>query len=293
VPGGKVAVGGNPNEVIFPLPTFTPNAGDYQILDLYRGMIQMTSGVSDFYSKGAGSAGGNDTATGISSVINESNYRFKLFIRNLEIDILTPMLEMCASMCQQFLTDQQEVQITKNPAPGFPKWGLVDPADLIGNFDFKLVAANYATNKTLRQRNLMQFMQIAQQTPYWNQGEGLREVGKVLEIRDINKLIKSDQQVMMEQQAEQQREMQMMLAQEIIGTESKVEVAKAKHSGQASSGGKTKAKEGRTSAHTPEGPTPGQSAIGMIKSLGQSMGANAGGGLATPAGLGEVHNAAG
>lgn len=293
VPGGKVAVGGNPNEVLFPLPMFTPNAGDYQILELYRGMIQMTSGVSDFYQKGASGTGGNDTATGISSVINESNYRFKLFIRNIEIDLLTPMLEMCASMCQQFLNDEEEIQITKNPAPGFPKWGLVNPADLIGNFEFNLVAANYATNKTLRQRNLMEYMQIAQQTPYWNQGEGLREVGKILEIRNVDKLIKSDQQVQMEQEQQQRQQMQMMLAQEILGTESKVEVAKARHTGQAASGGSAKSKEGRPQQGLSGESTPGQSAIGIIKSLGQSMGANANGVSAAPPGIGEVPNAAG
>jgi hypothetical protein len=281
VPGGKVPVGGDPNKVIAPLPLFTPNAGDYQILDLYRGMIEMTSGVSDFYGKGVGSAGGNDTATGINSVINESNYRFKLFIRNLELDVLQPLLEMCASMCQQFLSDAEEVQITKQQGPEFPKWTTIQPADLIGNFDFNLVAANYSTNKTLRQRNFLSFLQLAQQTPYWNQGEGLREAGKLLEVHNIDDLLKSDQQVQMEQQAQQQHELQMALLQKVVDVEGKVEVAKAKHGSQVASGGQSKAKEGRPSANLP---MPGQAAIGLMKSLGQVNGANAMG----TAGMGEV-----
>lgn len=281
VPGGKVPVNGNPNEVICPLPLFTPSAGDYQILDLYRGMIEMTSGISDFYGKGVGSSGGNRTATGINSVIGESNYRFKLFIRNLELDILQPLLEMCASMVQQFISDPQEVQITKAQSPQFQKWVTIDPADLIGSFDFNLVAANYSTNKELRQRNFLSFLQLAQQTPYWNMGEGLREAGKLLEVHNINDLIKSDQQVQMEQQAQQQHELQMALLQKVVDVEGKVEVAKAKNDSQVASGGEGKAKEGRKSANLP---MPGQSAIGLMKSLGQLSGANAMG----TAGLGEV-----
>lgn len=281
VPGGKVPVSGDPNKVIAPLPLFTPSAGDYQILDLYRGMIEMTSGISDFYGKGVGSSGGNRTATGINSVISESNYRFKLFIRNLELDILQPLLEMCASMCQQFLSDPQEVQITKAQGPQFQKWVTIDPADLIGSFDFNLVAANYSTNKELRQRNFMSFMQLAQQTPYWRMGEGIREAGKLLEVHNINDLIKSDQEVQMEQQAEQQHELQMALLQKVVDVEGKVEVAKAKGDSQVASGGHGKAKEGRKSANLP---MPGQSAIGLMKSLGQIAGANAQG----TAGLGEV-----
>jgi hypothetical protein len=276
VPGGKVAVNGNPNDVLSPLPMFTPSAGDYQILTIYKGMQEMASGVSDFYQQGVGSSGGNRTATGISSVINESNYRFKLFIRNLEVDVLTPMLEMCSSMCSQFLTDVQEVAIT-NAAPGIPKWYQLDPAKLIGNYKFHLVAANYATNKTVRQRNLMAFMQQAQQTPYWRQGEGLRELGKVLEIHNINELIKSDQEVQMEQQQEQQHEMQMSLLQKVVDVEGKTQVAKARHpgEGQAASGGQAKAKEGRPAKAQTEGKIPGQTEQGITRSEGQQSGANA------------------
>jgi hypothetical protein len=276
VPGGKVPVNGNPKDVIEPLPFFTPPQGDYAILDLYRGLQETASGISDFYSKGVGSPTGNGTATGISSIINESNYRFKLFIRNLEVDILQPMLNMCCINMQQFLTDDEEVAISGQP-PGVPKWQVVQPAALIGNYEFSLVAANYATNKMLRQRNLMSFMQMAMQSPYWRQGEGLRELGKVLEIRDIDSMLKSDQEVQMEQQAEQQHEMQMMLLQKVVDVEGKVEVAEAKGKAAGHPGtGPPNKKPGRpNSPSRPEGKTPGTNAVGMLKSLGQLTGANA------------------
>jgi len=280
---------------LFPLPIFTPSAGDYEILDLYKGMIEMTSGVSDFYAKGSGSPTNNKTATGISSVINESNFRFKMFIRNLEVDILQPLLFMCASMIQQFMTDQEEVLITKNPAgPAIPKWQVIDPQSIIGNFEFNLVAANYATSKTVRQRNLMAFMAQAAQSPYWRQGEGLRELGKVMEIRNIDELLKSDQEVQMEQQEAMQEQRREMLMQEVVQTESQIAIAEAHAKlGLGRGGGSGGASKKVSSATRPnpsgglkdrggrpphvqhEGKIPGADSLSEAKLTGQQQGANA------------------
>lgn len=287
VPGGKVGVNGNPTEVLFPLPFFTPNQGDYAILELYKGMIEMGSGISDFYGKSVGTPTGNRTATGINSVINESNYRFKLFIRNLELDILQPMLAMCSSMIQQYMTDQEEVLITKNPGPMIPKWQVIEPEQIIGNYEFNLTAANYATNKTVRQRNLMTYAQIAMNSPYWRQGEGLREIAKVLEIRNANDLLKSDQEVQMDQQAQMQQQMQMALAEKVLDTESAVHIAEA--------GAKAKAEHAPPKSGTshPKTPSPAKRPEGRpagvnhqpkllgandesaVREFSQNMGANA------------------
>jgi hypothetical protein len=284
VPGGKVGVNGDPSKVLVPLPFFTPNQGDYAIMDVYKGMIEMASGISDFYGKAIGGPSGNRTASGINSVINESNYRFKLFIRNLELDILQPLLQMCASMIQQYMTDGEEVMITKSQnGPQIPKWQFIEPEAIIGNYEFDLTAANYATNKTVRQRNLMAFAQIAQQTPYWRAGEGLREIGKVLEIRNVNDLVKSEQEVQMEQQQAMQQQQQEMFVEKALDTESAIAVADA--------GAKFKArtqaqkpnphkpgvhrKEGRPAKMQHEGKIPGGGHISETRQLAQSMGANA------------------
>lgn len=290
VPGGKVGVNGNPSEVLVPLPFFTPNQGDYAILDLYKGMIEMGSGISDFYGKAVGSPSGNRTATGINSVINESNYRFKLFIRNLELDILQPMLAMCASMIQQYMTDREEVLITKSPnGPQIPKWQVIDPEAIIGNYEFDLTAANYATNKTVRQRNLMAFAQIAQQTPYWRAGEGLREIAKVLEIRNADELVKSDQEVQMEQQQAIQQQRQEAFVEKVIDTESALAVAeqgakfKASQAASKTGGGsknpnrpKSLRPEGRPATQQHEGHIPGATSnMADTRSFAQNNGANA------------------
>jgi hypothetical protein len=127
-------------------------------------------------------------------------------------------------MIQQYMTDEEEVRITKEQ-PGIQKYPLVKPEELIGNFDFELVAANYATNKVVRQRNLLAFANWAAQTPYWNWPGAIEEFSKIFEIRNVYKMIKPEQQVQAEQQQQQQSQAHMMLLEKILETESKSIVA--------------------------------------------------------------------
>lgn len=290
-PGGKIGVSGvDPEKAVVPLPFFTPSRQDYAILDLYRGMIEATSGISDFYSKGVGSPENNRTATGIASVVNESNFRFKMFIRNLEIDILQPLLEMTASMIQQYMTNAEEVRITDAPV-GIEKWPVVHPEDLIGNFNFDLVAANYVTNKIVRQRNLLAFANWASQTPYWNVGNGLKEIAKVFEVRNINRLIKSDQQVAIEQQQQMQQQIQMMVLEAMLnyGMKTGLEYTKAKLKPKPASGSSSKG-SGRPRGIQQEGKLPGSDGAGlsMMREIGQAVGLG-GMGLSGLGGAGSSH----
>lgn len=227
IPGGKVGMLGDPNKAIMPLPTFTPNAGDYQILGIYKNFIELASGVSDFYSRGVGSGGANNTATGINDVISESSHRFKLFIRNLEFDVVQPMLQMVTSMIQQFTTDPIEIALTENQ-PAIAKYPVVRPEQLIGNYNFEIVAANYTSNKVIKQRNFLAFANWAAQTPYWNQYEGLREVAKVFEIRNTQRVLNNPQMVEFQQQQAHQEQLKLALAEKLLDTEGKMLVAEAR-----------------------------------------------------------------
>lgn len=211
VPGGFVGVVGNPQNMIFPLPQFTPSAGDYQILEMYRPMIEMAAGVSDFYSKGVGGSAGNKTATGIQQIIGESNYRLKMFIRSLEVDILQPLLEMCASMIQQFVDRPWDAMNPKAGVPGQPATISVDPKELIGTYQFSIVAANFVTSKIVRQRNLMALAQVMKDNPYINVDVATRELLRTFEIKHIDQIMKSPEQVQQDEQ--QQMQMQLMMAQ--------------------------------------------------------------------------------
>jgi hypothetical protein len=301
VPGGKIGVSGDPTKAVFPLPTFTPNNNDYQLLELYKGQIELATGISDFYGKGVGGPGANSTATGISSIINESNYRFKLFIRNLELDILQPLLEMSAMNVIQFMSDEEEVMITEDN-PLIPKYVTVTADQIVGAFQFDLVAANYATNEVVRQRNLMALMQTLEMNPYVDQYAATKLMFKTFKIPEYTSLLKSPQQVQMEQQAAQQQQLQMAIMEHQaelekikVGAEAKIEEAKARgqeHPGkpnvdnigknitfplkgskgqQAQGGGK----EGRPRRPMqPEGQIPGAGATSATRDTAQGMGLN-------------------
>lgn len=265
-PGGKVPVVGDPSKVIMPLPFFTPAQGDYALLDVYKMMIENASGVSDFYSKGMGSPTNNKTATGISSVMNESNFRFKMFIRNLELEVLQPALTMCASMVQQYITDPMEFQITgENPA--IKKWITLQPEELIGTLDFDLVAANYASNRVIRQRNLLALFNLASQSPFLNQYEALKELFKAFEVRNTNKMLFTPPQVQMQQLQQQEQEIKTMMLQAMMDTEGKARIAQSKP--QTGTG-----KDGRPRKAQFEGKIPGAGLMSHIKDFAQSMGAN-------------------
>ena len=268
-PGGKVAVSGDPNKVLAPLPFFTPQAGDYQILEIYKSVIEMTSGISDFYGKGVGAPSGNSTASGISQTINESNFRFKLFIRNLELDILQPLLKMSASMCQQYITDEIEVQITGDN-PALPKFVQLSPEQLIGCFEFDLVAANYASNKVVRQRTLLELTQMLAGSPYLNQYESIKELAKVFEVRNVNKLLYTPEQVQQMQAAQQAQQIDMMIFQSMLDTESKARLGQSKPvatgGGQGAGGGPKTYKVQ---------PIKGAGLEGAIRTFAQKHGANA------------------
>jgi hypothetical protein len=210
IPGGKVGVMGKPTDMIMPLPQFTPASGDYQILEVYRGMIEMASGVSDFYSKGVGGSAGNKTATGIQQIIGESNYRLKMFIRNMEIDVLQPLLEMCASMIQQFVDKPWSVQNPKAEQQGQPPNVMIDPKELIGTYQFDIVAANYATSKVVRQRNLMALAKILMDNPYINGYPATKELLTTFDIKHVDQLLKTPEQVQQEQQQQMQQQMMQM-----------------------------------------------------------------------------------
>ena len=226
VPGGKVGVVGDPSKAIWPFPKFTPNQQDYAILDIYQKFAATGSGIDDFYQKGIGQPTGNDTAGGIDAAMQSGGYLFKLLLRRFELEILQPLCEMTASMIQQFGTDELEWSITNAP-PGIPKWGHVRLTDLFGDYAFDFVGANYATGKVVKQRNLMAFYNLAMQSPYANQGEFLREIARSMEIPFAARLLKTDQQVQQESQAQTQARQQEELIRELLKIEGKLVTTQA------------------------------------------------------------------
>lgn len=278
-PGGMVAIDGDPSKVLMPLPIHTPERGDYAIIQLFQGLVEATSGISDVLHQGVGE-GGNNTASGISQVLGESNYRFKLFISNTMSELMLPILEMTASLIQQYLPGEIEVMITDEPE-AIPKAIMVKPEELIGNFSFDLVAAGYVTNEVVKQRNLLAFANLAAQSPYVDQYQGLLELAKAFKIPNRNKILRDPQIVAQEQQQAQMQEIQMqewMAEQEqrrqneqiILSGAVNAHKEKQKARNAVNNKAGTRDKEGRPRSTQQEGPIPGVDIDSLMREVGQA-----------------------
>lgn len=272
VPGGKVGVSGDPSKMLFPIPQFTPTEQDYQILPLIQDMIQVASGIGDFVSRGVGEPPGSPGASGIQQIMTESNTRLRMFIRNFEVEILQPLLEMCASMVQQYVTDPIEMEITGNP-PAIPKLPIVQPEELLGVFGFDIVSANYSTNRFVRQRNLLALSNLLANSPYVNEYEATKELLKVFEIEAPDRFLKPPEQVQAEQQAMIQHGIAEKVLDAVLKTESQSHIAAVRNATKPQGGGG--GKEGRPRKAQLEGKIPGAGTTSMVKEVAQAMGSNA------------------
>ena len=103
----------------------------------------------------------------------------------------------------------------------------MQPEELIGTLDFDLVAANYASNRVIRQRNLLALFNLASQSPFCNQYESLKELYKAFEVRNINKLLFTPPQVQQQQMMEQEKNIKMMMLEAMMDTEGKARLSQA------------------------------------------------------------------
>ena len=280
VPGGRVGVHGDVTKAILPLPSFTPSQGDYMILPLFQKMVQLATGFRDTEQPSP------KQPVGMQLVMVDASPRFKKFLRNLEVDIIQPLLQMCASMNQQFLTEPYEIIITGEEA-AIPRYPHVTPAQLVGGFEFKIFAANYLQNKVVRQRNLMALMNIVGNSPYINQYEALREVGRLFEIRNLDRILYTPEQVAQMQAAAEQAKLQRLEA--IFREKAQAEIyaktgKEPTDDGGGGGGGGGGGKGGRPPSIQFEGTIPGSSEEVVNRMLGQQFGASALG----LAGLGKV-----
>jgi hypothetical protein len=263
VPGGRVAVHGDVNKAILPLPSFTPAQGDYAILPLFQQMVKLATGFTDVDAQPSGK-----TPTGAALSAIDASPRFKKFLRNLEVDIIQPLLQMCASLNQQFLKEPYEIVITGEEA-AIPRYPNVPPEQLAGGFEFKIFAANYMQNKIVRQRNLMALMNILGGNPYINVYEALREIGRLFEIRNLDRILYTPEQVAQMQQAEQQAKMAQIEA--IFREKAEAELlAKTGHEPKGAID-----RGGRPPKIQFEGSIPGSPEETANRELGQNLGANA------------------
>lgn len=264
VPGGLIAAYGDPSNFLHPLPVDTPTPGDYGLLPIYQSAIEVAASVSDAFQRGVGSTSGNKTATGIQSVIQESNKSMGLVARQISEDILEPALQMTAANIQQFITDEIEIRIT-DEQPFIPKvqsqFITIKPSEIAGNYDFRIPGAAYMENRFVLQNNARMMMEMtANLFPQWLKPDTtIEEMFTLHRIPYPHRFIKTPEEVAAEQA--QQFQQQVLLA--AVSGQAEVEKEKVKQD----------AKGDKSTPKRPEKTV--DETTGVARQFAQRMGSNA------------------
>ena len=161
------------------------------------------------------------SATEVSAIQGMNNTSAAEKIRHMENQALLKILQMEASLWQQFMPEELVIRITQpagaqglvDPRTGMPATGPVTLKatydDIAGEFDAVAVGASWlaSTQQMLGQRT--QYLQMASQNPQMNSlikwDEVLRADFARLGDRDAYRFIKTAQEVQIEQQQQQQQ----------------------------------------------------------------------------------------
>jgi hypothetical protein len=264
VPGALIASYGDATNFLHPIPVDVPTPGDYGLLPIYQSAIEVAASVSDAFQRGIGSTSGNKTATGIQSVIQESNRGMGLVARQISEDILEPTLQMTAANIQQFITDDIEIKIT-DEQPFIPKvqseFLTITPSQIAGNYDFRIPGAAYMENRFVLQNNARMMMEMAAKIApeYLKPGVAVEEMFTLHRIPYPHRFIKTEEEVVAERQ--QQFQQQVLLA--AVSGQADVEKEKVKQ--QAKGDGSTPKRPEKTV----------DDVSGQARQFAQRMGSNA------------------
>ncbi len=184
------------------------NPASFTLGDLLKWFMENAVGAGDVsrgmtMSKGA-------TATEVSTVQQMAESRFRLKVRLINNAGIRSVARLMALNNQQFVRREKAIRITGAEGYQFPKF---TPEMLQGNFDFipAGVAEEPLVSKENRRNNMMQLYQIAKDDPMFKQRELRKRVVEVLDVKDVDAVLKTEEELA--QEAAQQAQMQAAQAQ--------------------------------------------------------------------------------
>jgi hypothetical protein len=210
------------NDIIYPVPKKGISRSAYTEEEVIKRDMQETTGVTQ-YVRGI-QPSGSATATEITSLQKEANYRFKQKIRNIAT-ALEKVGEMWIALNQQFVTEQQYIRIAGDRAQNLNfmqpqtygdtqmnKTGFeflqVAPEDIAGEYDIEVAstALEPLANKEARRQQLLQAFQMTAQAGL-SMPTLLKEILKTFDdITVMDKIVKDyEQQMQQRQQIEEQK----------------------------------------------------------------------------------------
>ena len=101
---------------------------------------------------------------------------------------------------------------------------MIDPIEIVGEFDYRPAgpAIDPAANKELRRQQLMTLYDVAlkTQSPYFNIAHLTRELVDSFDLRNADRIVKSEEEVMQEMMQQQQMAQQQMMQEQMMQEQS-------------------------------------------------------------------------
>ncbi len=188
------------NEALMQIGPSRVSPSSFNMEEVIKKDIQETSGVVQ-YVKGM-EPGRQATATEITSLQREANYRFIQKIRNM-IDGLEEVGEMMVALNQQFIEEPQAIRIAGEK--GF-EFKTIAPDEIMGQFDIQIASTALEPNadRQVRRQQLLEAIQIVGQLTGVPSMTLLEEALKTYDMPEVENVIAEiQQQVQQAQQREQ------------------------------------------------------------------------------------------
>lgn len=158
--------------------------------------FQDTTGAHDVV---MGTSGASETATTTMSKDNNAAMRFRLTISNLEKKLLVSISRKMIANNQQFLDTDRVLRVVGENGD---EWISLSPADIQGEFDFIAMGSSVEplANKEAFKQRMIELYNIAGKDPIYQQFPNkrmalLRKVFESFDIRDVDDLVPSDEEL--------------------------------------------------------------------------------------------------
>lgn len=165
------------------MPIDVTGSGERMLLQLKTDFMDGT-GIHK-YAEGGGIRGANETATGITSIIEEGNKRLKLATKNYEKEGLERFVRLVYQMNQQFVTAERVINVMGKDGLG---WFKLRPDDVVGDYEVEVLGSSYVSNKMLQLQNINQFLSVIGQDQNINRMAIYKKVWELLGFDNFEEL---------------------------------------------------------------------------------------------------------
>jgi hypothetical protein len=140
-----VGVDGPPRDAVFPMPPTTLSPLTIPFMQMLDSKRSKSVGITE-YNTGTNSANLNDTATGVTALIDQANKRIKLIARVLAETGFTELYRFLIALNQKFPSEKQYIRLLNETIE-------TDPSDLEGKLDLIVNAGMGSANKQAETQN--------------------------------------------------------------------------------------------------------------------------------------------